>query len=188
MMSNAAKRKLHEIDVLMLKNWLDNAEAYLVDVRESEEYLAEHIPGAQFMPLSEFDPQKLQTLTDRLIVLQCQSGHRSAQAAQTLFKAGFEQVTHLKGGLSTWKAAGYPTVVNKQAPMSMFRQVQISAGLFVILGCLLTVGVSHWFLLLPTLVGAGLIFAGVTNTCAMAMLLSKLPYNQRAVHKGEMVL
>lgn len=187
-MSGVTQRKLHEVDVQMLKNWLDNSEASLIDVRESSEYHAEHIPGAQYMPLSTFDPDKLKNLTHKLIVLQCQSGNRSAQAAQKMFDAGFEEVTHLKGGLSTWKAAGYPTIVNTNAPISMFRQVQISAGGLVVLGCLLSVLISPWFLVLSVFVGSGLIFAGVTDTCAMAMLLSKLPYNQQAIHRGDMVL
>jgi rhodanese-related sulfurtransferase len=112
----------------------------------------------------------------------------SAQAAQKMFAAGFTKVFHLQGGLPTWKAAGYPTKVNKNAPISMFRQVQIVAGSLVFLGTILGAFVSPWFLILSGFVGAGLVFAGVTNTCAMAILLAKLPYNQRAVNRGDMVL
>lgn len=104
--SSAAKRKHHEIDVLMLKNWLDNVEACVIDVREPGEYLAKHMPGARFMSFSDFEPNKLKDLNHKQIVLQCQSGNRSAQAAQKMFEAGFTHVTHLKGGLTTWKAAG----------------------------------------------------------------------------------
>ncbi|MBE9070203.1 rhodanese-like domain-containing protein [Leptolyngbya cf. ectocarpi LEGE 11479] len=187
-MSVVPKYPLQEIDVITLKQWLENQEALLLDVREPAEYAAEHIPGARLMPLSSFDANTLWTLSDRKIVLQCQSGKRSAQAAQKMFEAGFDKVAHLQGGLPTWKAAGYPTKVNKNAPISMFRQVQIVAGSLVFLGTVLGALVSPWFLLMSGFIGAGLVFAGVTNTCAMAMLLAKLPYNQRAVHKGSMVL
>ncbi|MEN9247837.1 MAG: DUF2892 domain-containing protein, partial [Gloeomargarita sp. GMQP_bins_69] len=64
-------------------------------------------------------------------------------------------------------------------PISLFRQVQIVAGSLVLLGTILGATVSPWFLLLSGFVGAGLVFAGVTNTCALGMLLAKLPYNQR---------
>ena len=66
--------------------------------------------------------------------MQCQSSKRSAQAAQKMLNAGFEEVIHLQGGLPAWKAAGFPTEVNEKAPISMFRQVQIAAGSLVFLG------------------------------------------------------
>jgi rhodanese-related sulfurtransferase len=69
----------------------------------------------------------------------------------------------------------------------MFRQVQIAAGSLVFLGTSLGAFVSPWFLILSAFVGAGLVFAGVTNTCAMAMLLAKLPYNRQAVSTGEII-
>jgi rhodanese-related sulfurtransferase len=94
--------------------------------------------------------------------------------------AGFQEVIHLQGGLNAWKQAGYPTVINKNAPISIMRQVQIVAGSLILTGTLLGAFVSPNFLFLSGFVGAGLLFAGISNTCAMAMLLAKLPYNQRA--------
>ena len=87
----------------------------------------------------------------------------------------------LKGGLSSWKAAGLKTQVNRHAPISLFRQVQIVAGSLVAIGTGLGIVVSPWFLLLSGFVGCGLVFAGVTNTCAMGILLMKLPYNQKTL-------
>ena len=187
-MAFTSEHQLQEIDVSTLKHWLDRGEVLLVDVREPGEYLSEHIPGAQLMSLSSFDPDQLKGVSTQNVVLQCQSGNRSAKAAQKMFEAGFSQVMHLQGGLPTWKAAGYPTWVNRKAPISMFRQVQIVAGALVFLGTVLSVWLSPWFLIVPGFVGLGLLFAGVTNTCAMAMLLTRLPYNQRAVQSGDMVL
>ena len=57
------------------------------------------------------------------------------------------------------------------------RQVQIVAGSLAFAGALLAWLVSPWFIALSGFVGAGLVFAGVTDTCMMAMLLAKLPYN-----------
>lgn len=95
---------------------------------------------------------------------------------------------HLRDGLHTWKAAGYPTQVNKDAPISMFRQVQIVAGTLVFLGTILGAFVSPWFLIISGFVGCGLVFSGATNTCAMSILLAKLPYNQKTVNTGDLVL
>ena len=139
------------------------------------------LPGAKLMSLSQFDSSIIPQNSNQKIVLQCQSGKRSARAAQKMLARGFRDIFHLHGGLPTWKAAGYPTQVNRKAPISMFRQVQIVAGSLVFLGTILGVLVSPWFLMISGLVGAGLVFAGVTNTCGMAMLLAKLPYNQKAV-------
>ena len=180
--------QLQEINAVTLKKWLDNQEALLIDVREPGEFAAEHIPQAKLMPLSRFDPTNITQDSNQKIVLQCQSGNRSAKAAQKMFEFGFREVFHLQGGLPTWKAAGYPTQVNRNAPISMFRQVQIVAGSLVFLGTILGAFVSPWFLILSGFVGGGLVFAGITNTCAMAMLLAKLPYNQKSVNTTDMVL
>ncbi len=176
-MSPTRLNSLQTIDAHTLKQWLDQQSVTLIDVREPAEFAGEHIPGATLVPLSRFDPQKIPQ--DDRLVLYCRSGNRSAIAAQKLFDAGFEQVTHLSCGIGAWKEAGYPTVVNKNAPISLQRQVQITAGSLIVLGTLLGVAVSPWFLLLSGAVGAGLVFSGITDTCVLGMLLAKLPYNQR---------
>ncbi len=81
--------------------------------------------------------------------------------------------------MPTWKQAGYEIEVNKNAPISIMRQVQIVAGTLVFTGTILGAFVSPWFLILSGFVGAGLTFAGISGTCAMGMLLAKLPYNQQ---------
>jgi rhodanese-related sulfurtransferase len=176
----STQSKLQEINALTLKQWLDEQKVILLDVREPGEYANEHIAGAMLLPLSTFDPTLVSPAEDKTLVLYCQSGKRSTQAAQKLLDSGFAEVTHLKGGLPTWKAAGYPTQTDRNAPISLFRQVQIVAGSLVALGTVLGAFVSPWFLILSGFVGCGLVFAGITNTCAMGMLLAKLPYNQRS--------
>ena len=179
-MTTTNNRLLQEIDAVTLKKWLDKKEALLIDVREPGEFFSEHISGAKLMSLSRFDPTVVPQDSNKKIVFQCQSGTRSAQAAQKMFNLGVNEVFHLRGGLPTWKAAGYPTKVNKNVPISMFRQVQIVAGSLVFVGTILGAFVSPWFLILSGFVGCGLVFAGVSNTCAMGMLLAKLPYNKKA--------
>lgn len=173
--------RLQTVDAKTLRDWIDQGTVELIDVREPSEYASEHIPGAKLVPLSRFDPSQIQNTHNKLI-LHCQSGNRSAQAAQKLLANGFEQVTHLQGGISAWKQAGYPTQVNKNAPISLMRQVQIVAGSLVLLGTLLGAFISPWFLILSGFVGAGLTFAGITGNCGLAMLLAKLPYNQTGIN------
>jgi len=165
-------------DAATVRERLAAGEIVLVDVREPVEYAGERIPGAISRPLSQFSGEGLSP--EQRVVLYCQSGRRSQQAAQRLLAAGWPEVGHLDGGMIAWKRAGYPVVRDPKAPISLFRQVQIVAGSLVLLGTVLGATVSPWFLLLSGLVGAGLVFAGVTNTCAMGMLLAQLPYNRRA--------
>jgi rhodanese-related sulfurtransferase len=159
-----------------LKQSLDRNEVLLIDVREPGEYAREHIAGAQSLPLSAFDTATLPR--DRKIVLCCQSGGRSSQALAKLQAAGFTDVAHLDGGLSAWKAARLTTSIDVTQPISIMRQVQIVAGSLVVTGALLAWLVSPLFIILSGFVGAGLMFAGITDTCMMALLLAKLPYNR----------
>ncbi|MBD2136376.1 rhodanese-like domain-containing protein [Anabaena sp. FACHB-1237] len=161
-----------------VKELLDNQEIQLIDVREMGEYKAEHIPNSQIVPLSDFSIQKLSLNNNKPIVLYCQFGNRSQKAAQKLIESGFSNFSQLQGGITAWKTSGYPTEINRNAPISLMRQVQIMTGLLVFTGTILGAFISDWFLILSGFVGAGLVFAGVTNTCGMAMLLAKLPYNK----------
>lgn len=170
---------LQEVDAPTLKQWVDQQAVTLIDVREPAEYAGEHILGATLVPLSTFNPEKVSQSHGTRVVLYCQTSNRSAKAAQKLLGAGVENVFHLQGGLNAWKELGYKTELNKNAPISLQRQVQIVAGSLVFLGTVLSVFASPWFLILTGFVGVGLIFSGVTNTCTLAMLLAKLPYNQR---------
>jgi rhodanese-related sulfurtransferase len=177
------ENQLQLVDAKTLKTWLDRGNVLLVDVREPAEHAGERIPGSILVPLSKFDPAQIPTAPDKKLVLYCRSGNRSGQAAQKLFAAGFTDVTHLRYGIGDWKEQGLTTIVNKNAPISLMRQVQIVAGSLVFAGTLLGAFVSPSFLILSGFVGAGLIFAGVTDTCAMATLLAKLPYNQKVNKK-----
>jgi rhodanese-related sulfurtransferase len=176
--------QLQEIDAPTLKQWIEHNSVVLVDVREPAEYATERIPGAKLYPLSQFNHDRLddrvQPPSGQQLVLYCQSGNRSTKAAQQCLEAGFTSVTHLRGGILSWKNAGYGVEKSPNAPISLFRQVQIVAGSLVFLGTILGVLVSPKFLILSGFVGAGLVFAGVTNTCAMGLLLAKLPYNHRS--------
>lgn len=176
----SGKNRLKTIEPASLKNLLDKQEVVLVDVREPGEHKREKIPGSIRVSLSNFKSNQIPFAEEKQLVLYCQTANRSPQAAQKLFAAGHSEVTHLSGGLNAWKAAGYETQIDRNAPISIMRQVQIVAGSLVLAGVLLGTLVAPGWYILSGFVGAGLMFAGITNTCAMGMLLAKLPYNQNS--------
>ena len=100
------------IDAHTLKQWLDQNAVTLVDVREAGEYARGHLPGAQLVALSSFDPNQIAIDANKELVLYCQSGQRSGLAAQKLVQAGFQDVFHLGNGIGAWVRAGYPITVN----------------------------------------------------------------------------
>lgn len=179
-MTTYVTKKVELVEAATLKHWLDHDEVTLVDVRETDEYAGQHIPGAILVPLSKFDPTQIPNIDDKQVVLYCRSGNHSVPAAQTLLKSGYRQVSHLQGGLRSWVEQGYATEINERAPISLMRQVQIVVGALVLLNTMLGAFVSSWFLLLCGFMGGGLPFAGLTDNCVLARLLAKLPYNQPA--------
>lgn len=174
-----AASRIREISPADLKAALERGEVTLIDVREPGEHAGERIAGAHLMPLGTFDPAKARELAaGKTLVLHCKSSGRSGKAARALLNAGGQDACHLCGGIDAWKAAGLPIERDANAPISMFRQVQITAGSIVLIGSLLGFFVSPWFIALSGFVGAGLVVAGITNTCGMAMLLAKMPWNR----------
>ena len=173
-----------DVSPSMLREWLHAGDTVLVDVREPFERAAEFIPGSAHAPLSSFDPDAVRAAhPGKEFVFHCVGGKRSAQAAET-FRAGGEAVFHLAGGIEAWKAAGLPVDRPAGAPrLPVMRQVQITAGALVALGVGLGVTLSPWFLALAGFVGLGLMFAGITGWCGMALLLARMPWN-RATPRG----
>jgi rhodanese-related sulfurtransferase len=86
------------------------AGAFILDVREPDEWNEAHISGATLVPLGELASRVNELPKDQEIVVVCRSGNRSAQGRDILLDNGFTQVTSMAGGINQWKAAGYPTV------------------------------------------------------------------------------
>jgi rhodanese-related sulfurtransferase len=169
---------LPSVEPATVHAWLQRGEAVLIDVREADEHARERIAGVRLAPLSRFDPQAFSNERGKIAVFHCSSGNRTAQAASRLLGAGFADAYQLAGGIQGWKRAGLPVLADRTAPLPIMRQVQIVAGSLVLLGVVLAVLVSPWFMALSAFVGAGLIVAGVTGFCGMANLLLHMPWNR----------
>lgn len=152
----------------------------LVDVRTPAEFREIHVPFATNLPLDRLNPALLvaeRNGSRRPLYVICRSGNRAQQACEKLRKAGCPDVVHVEGGTLGWEQAGLPVVRGKKT-ISLERQVRIAAGLVVVLGSALGFFVHPYFIGLAAFAGAGLVFAGVTDTCGMAMLLARAPWNQ----------
>ena len=153
----------------------------LIDVRTPAEYGEVHIPGSVLMPLDRLDSELMRktAVQNRECVMICRSGKRAEQACQKLEAAGCGNLVILDGGVAAWESAGLPVERGAKA-MSLERQVRIAAGSLVLLGVILGTWAHPGFYGLSAFVGAGLVFAGVTDWCGMAMVLAKMPWNQRS--------
>jgi rhodanese-related sulfurtransferase len=169
------------VNAIEAKARLASGTAILVDVREAAEHARERIPGAVSIPLSCFDAEVLRstfgTRGAPAVIFHCQGGQRTARSAQQLGNCGVKSYV-LEGGLNAWKDAGFGTVIDPKKPLELQRQVQIAAGLLVLIGLTLSVALSSWLLLIPAFVGSGLVFAGVSGWCGMARLLAQMPWNR----------
>lgn len=147
----------------------------LVDIREPIEYAQERIPGAHHVPAGDLGADRLRELGDGArIVLYCRTGRRSTEALRR-----FPDVSHLEGGIEAWKRAGLQTESSPGAPrFAIFQQVLMTAGSLVLVFSALGAFVHPAWHGLAAAVGAGQVFSGATNTCAMAALLSKMPWNR----------
>ena len=152
----------------------------VVDVRTPPEFREVHLVGARNIPLGRLDPKTMvaeRRSQEQPLYLICQSGGRGREACAALRAAGAANVINVEGGTLACVQAGLP-VIRGRKTISLERQVRIAAGSLVLLGTALGVFVRPGFLLLPGLVGAGLMFAGITDTCGMGLLLARMPWNR----------
>ena len=152
-------------------------EARLIDVREFPEFAQGHIEGAELVPLGT-----LGTASDGWdrfapLTLVCRSGRRAEEARQTLARKGFTSLNVLDGGVEAWTNRGKPLTVAQNKPWSMERQVRVTAGVLVLTFFGLGLLTSKKFFLGAGLVGAGLLYAGISDTCMMASVLGRMPWN-----------
>ena len=164
-----------------LRDLLDSTEsARLIDVRTPAEFETVHIPASYNIPLDILRDRKADVIArlDGDVVLVCRSGQRSTQAQQLLNSAGVVGARVLRDGIVGWEKQGYDVDRGKQR-WDLERQVRLVAGSVVLSSILGSVAAPKlkW---VAAAIGAGLTYAAVSNTCAMAHVLAKLPYNRGA--------
>lgn len=152
----------------------------LIDVRTPLEYREVHVGFARNVPLDQLDAAKIAGGRDpsgQPLYVICRSGSRGKQACEKIVGAGYTNVVNVEGGTQAWDQSGLP-VVRGQKTISLERQVRIAAGLLVLVGALLSHFAHPYWIGLSAFVGAGLVFAGVTDTCGMGLMLARMPWNQ----------
>ena len=155
----------------------------LIDVRTPAEFREIHVEFARNVPLDRLDAaavmQARNGSADDPLYIVCRSGGRGQKACEKLLAAGLVNVVNIEGGTTACVDAGLPVVRGRKA-VSLERQVRIAAGLLVLAGVLLGWLVHPALYGLSAFVGAGLVFAGVTDFCGMGLLLARMPWNQVA--------
>jgi len=150
----------------------------LVDVREVSETDSVRVEGAMNLPLSRFKAFSERLDRSRPVYLLCRSGARAASAASQLRELGYRDILVVRGGLEAWTAAGHPVVRGTARVWSLERQVRFAAGALVAAGVAAGVLIDPRWLALPAFVGLGLAFSGLTDTCGMALVLARMPWNR----------
>ncbi|PAX83215.1 transporter [Streptomyces albidoflavus] len=164
-----ARTRLHELTV--------------IDVRTPGEYAAGHLPGALNIPLDHIQralPDIRDAAHRKDVLVVCASGARSENACKILAENDITTAT-LSGGTGAWAAGGHELHRPRGSARTVWgmeRQVRLTAGALVLLGLLLGVLIHPAFQILSAGIAGGLVFSALTNTCGMAAILAKLPYNR----------
>ena len=152
----------------------------LIDGRTPAEYREIHAVGAVNVPLDEIEPERMMAErsddTEPLYFI-CRSDSRGKQACEAFHAVGYTNVVNVAGGTVAWSDLGLPVKQGK-ASVSLERQVRIAAGVLVLSGVVLDLLHHPAWTALSAFIGVGLTYSGITDTCGMAMILAKMPWNR----------
>ena len=161
-----------------------NHKVTVLDLRTSAEVNNEYIADCACLPVQELTPASFRELLADIghdnntpVYLLCQSGLRAEKAVEKLFGEVSVPLVIIDGGLNQLKAAGIKVIKGKGKVISLERQVRIAAGALTLKGAILANVIHPYYIGISAFVGAGLMFAGITNTCGMALMLAKMPWN-----------
>lgn len=173
-------KRIHPVDLIANKT----ANMCILDVRTAAEVKASALPDCLHIPLHELTPTRLQDEIEKSgkngaqVYLLCQGGKRAEIAADQLKGNLNAELVIIEGGMNAVSAAQIPLQQSGKAVMSLERQVRIAAGFLVLIGVILGFVVNSGFFVLSGFVGAGLMFAGITDTCMMGLLIARMPWNR----------
>ncbi len=172
---------LRAVNATTLKTWLDRGEAVLVDVREPAEHEAENIAGATLVPLAAVSKRALPPCDGKKLVVHCRKGGRAGSACEKLLAEDPSlEIYNLEGGISAWADAGFAMESSGKAFLPLDRQVQLAIGIMLLAASLLGYLFTSALYVLTGAIGIGLIIAGMTGICGLALLMAKMPWNQSA--------
>ncbi|OGV40464.1 MAG: rhodanese [Legionellales bacterium RIFCSPHIGHO2_12_FULL_42_9] len=170
---------MKSVDAKTAKEWFDNKEAIIVDVREPEEYGASHIAGATLVPLGQLKKDKLPNFKNKKLIIHCQLGKRGGMACEKLLTADPTlEVYNLEGGIIAWQKAGLKVEASETFTLPLDQQIQVIVGSGVVLGVIIGFLFHPIFFLVSACFGAGLLYSGITGNCELANLIKKMPWNK----------
>ena len=158
----------------------ENAEVILLDVRTPSEFSARRAAGARNIPLDTI-PASIaagKLPKEAPICVLCEKGGRATIAAEHLLEAGHRDVHVITGGTEAWALENLPLEGTGRKTISIERQVRIGAGSLVLIGVILGFAFHPGFFAISAFIGAGLVFAGITDWCGMGLLIAKAPWNR----------
>ncbi len=162
------------------KAWLDKDQAIIVDVREPGEHGAQAIPNAILLPLGKVNESAVPEASGKKLILHCKSGNRGSKACAKLLKENPNlELYNLEGGIDAWEKAGFEVKKSGKLFLPLDQQVQLTIGAFVLIGIVLGYTTHPGFLILSAFFALGLINAGLTGWCGLAMMMAKMPWNQQ---------
>jgi rhodanese-related sulfurtransferase len=168
--------------VALFKHLEQGAPCRILDVRTGPEFEAAHLRSSVNHPLDVLNPEEWRDAAAKQsgpLFVMCQAGGRAGRAGQVLAKAGVS--CHVvEGGLDAWIAAGFPVERGASRVLPLMRQVQIVIGLVSGTGSALALFKNPLFAIIPLFMGAGLVFAGMSGTCGLALLMARMPWNRSA--------
>lgn len=152
--------------------------AVCIDIRNKDEYAQKHIAQAINVPIDQFGASVLPLQGAKAVIYHCKTGHRTQMNIQKIEANTSCPGYIMEGGLDAWEKANLPVQYDKSQPISLQRQVQIVAGSLILVGVVLGAALTPLFYLLSGVIGAGLLFAGISGTCGLAYLFMKMPWNR----------
>jgi rhodanese-related sulfurtransferase len=158
----------------------------LLDVRTSPEYTTAHVAGAKLVPLDKLNAAAFleeRGACDKPLYVICEAGTRARSAIEKFRRAGYEGCVLVEGGIRAWMESGLPVNRGTGRVLPLMQQVQVTVGLISIIGAVLALAVNAWFAVIPLALGCGLLFAGLTGFCGLALVLAKMPWNRDAGSK-----
>lgn len=152
---------------------------HLIDVRTPAEFGAVHAKGAVNIPLDKLEPSALAYCNGDPAYFICKSGIRARKAMEKLAQSGFNNMIEVEGGTDAWVKASLP-VQKGQKALGLEQQVRLIVGGMALTGAGIVLAGEPMGLALVAMMGLGMVYAGITDTCGMAMVLAKAPWNQNA--------